>query len=100
MEAITDPSTPVCFPGGGGFFSFAAAGSSSREGEAFSAPSSPVLGSGGVLFGFEGMSDRSVDDWDELSVSPMTLSLTSATEESHSTVTAGMSRVVFGLSRP
>ncbi|KAF2596481.1 hypothetical protein F2Q68_00008932 [Brassica cretica] len=43
MEAITDPSTPVCFPGGGGFFSFTAAGSSSREGEAFSAPSSPVL---------------------------------------------------------
>ena len=33
----------VCSPGGGGFFSFAAAGSSSREGEAFSAPSSPVL---------------------------------------------------------
>ncbi|CAG7864692.1 unnamed protein product, partial [Brassica rapa] len=32
-----------CSPGGGGFFSFAAAGSSSREGEAFSAPSSPVL---------------------------------------------------------
>ncbi|WZZ73636.1 hypothetical protein YC2023_085006 [Brassica napus] len=31
------------FPGGGGFLSFAAAGSSSREGEVFSAPSSPVL---------------------------------------------------------
>ncbi|CAG7876482.1 unnamed protein product [Brassica rapa] len=31
------------FPGGGGSFSFAAAGSSSREWEAFSAPSSPVL---------------------------------------------------------
>ncbi|KAF3485932.1 hypothetical protein F2Q69_00057923 [Brassica cretica] len=43
MEAITDPSSPVCFQGGGGFFSFAVAGSSSREGEAFSATSSPVL---------------------------------------------------------
>ncbi|KAF2611688.1 hypothetical protein F2Q70_00008829 [Brassica cretica] len=30
-------------PGGGGSLSFAAAGSSSREGEVFSAPSSPVL---------------------------------------------------------
>ncbi|KAF2609963.1 hypothetical protein F2Q70_00008840 [Brassica cretica] len=30
-------------PGGGGFLSFAAAGSSSREEEVFSAPSSPVL---------------------------------------------------------
>ncbi|KAF3523877.1 hypothetical protein F2Q69_00046491 [Brassica cretica] len=89
MEAITDPSSPVCFPGGGGFFSFAAAGSSSREGEAFSAPSSPVLAPEG-----------GVDVWDELSVSPMTLSVTSATEESHSTVTAGMSRLVIGLSRP
>ncbi|KAH0869147.1 hypothetical protein HID58_076169 [Brassica napus] len=58
MEAITDPSSPVCFQGGGGFFSFAVAGSSSREGEAFSAPSSPVLAPEGWLFGFEGMSDR------------------------------------------
>ncbi|WZZ74506.1 hypothetical protein YC2023_085876 [Brassica napus] len=58
MEAITDPSSPVCFPGGGGFFSFAAAGSSSREGEAFSASSSPILAPEGWLFGFEGMSDR------------------------------------------
>ncbi|CAF1991134.1 unnamed protein product [Brassica oleracea var. botrytis] len=90
MEAITDPSSPVCFQGGGGFFSFAVAGSSSREGEAFSAPSSPVLAPevGGM------------DVWDELSVSPITLSVTSATEESHSTVTAGMSRLVIGLSRP
>ncbi|KAH0869139.1 hypothetical protein HID58_076161, partial [Brassica napus] len=58
MEAIIDPSSPVCFQGGGGFFSFAVAGSSSREGEAFSAPSSPVLAPEGWLFGFEGMSDR------------------------------------------
>ncbi|WZZ17222.1 hypothetical protein YC2023_110311 [Brassica napus] len=43
MEAITDPSTSVCSPGGGGFLSFAAAGSSSRKGEAFFAPFLPVL---------------------------------------------------------
>ncbi|CAN6861865.1 unnamed protein product, partial [Brassica oleracea] len=34
-------------PGGGDFLSFAAAGSSSREGEVFYAPSSPVLASEG-----------------------------------------------------
>lgn len=43
MEAITDPSSPFCSPGGGGFLNFAAVGSSSREGEAFFAPFSPVL---------------------------------------------------------
>ncbi|KAH0876537.1 hypothetical protein HID58_063931 [Brassica napus] len=45
-------------PGGGGFLSFAVAGSSSREGEVFSAPSSPVLAPEGWLFGSEWMRSR------------------------------------------
>ncbi|KAH0939296.1 hypothetical protein HID58_006757 [Brassica napus] len=88
-----------CSPGGGGFLSFAAAGSSSREGEAFFAPFSPVLAPEGWLFGIEGMSYRRVDDWDELAVSPLMLSVTIATDESRSTVIAGMCCGVIRLSR-
>ncbi|KAH0929991.1 hypothetical protein HID58_015718 [Brassica napus] len=45
-------------PGGGGSFSFAAAGSSSRKGKAFSALFSPVLAPERWSFGSEWMSSR------------------------------------------
>ncbi|WZZ21239.1 hypothetical protein YC2023_122626 [Brassica napus] len=45
------------------------------------------------------MPSRLVDDWDELAVSPLLLSVTSATVESRSTVTAGMRGGVIRLSR-
>ncbi|KAH0912130.1 LOW QUALITY PROTEIN: hypothetical protein HID58_035451 [Brassica napus] len=45
------------------------------------------------------MPSRLVDVWDELAVSPLMLSVTSATVESRSTVTAGMRGGVIRLSR-